>query len=142
MNTTPPYGQGNATFLAAGGEPGLKKLAHDFYQIVATSPETVALKNMHSEGFDLSADKLYRFLCGWMGGPKRYSERYGPMGILRSHNHLAISRKHGEQWLWAMRQAIAKQDYPNDLSEYLSQQLKIPVERIIASHQSRSHGTQ
>jgi len=32
------YGEGDKSFLTAGGETGLKKLADDFYQAMQTMP--------------------------------------------------------------------------------------------------------
>lgn len=143
MTDSTQYGHADATFQAAGGEPGLQKLAQDFYQIVNTDPKMAELKTMHDEGaLAQSADKLYRFLCGWMGGPKRYRERYGPIDIMRAHDHLSISEATAGQWMSAMEQAIAKQGYPKDLRDYLCQQLRVPVDRLLARHQSRAQNTQ
>ncbi|BFM06163.1 group II truncated hemoglobin [Halioxenophilus aromaticivorans] len=133
-DSPPAYGQADATFLAVGGEAGVWQLVNDFYDIIGTSDATQALKQMHADDLTENRDKLARFLCGWMGGPKRYRERYGPINILHSHQHLPISQAHHDQWLWAMQQAIAKQGFPESLARYLMQQLTMPANRILAQH--------
>ncbi len=135
-DTGPDYGHRDTTFQAVGGERGVKQLVEAFYDILAGSQNTRALKDMHPVDLSESRDKLYRFLCGWMGGPKRYRERYGPINIIASHRHLQINQDLRDQWLWAMHQAIAKQDYSDTLAEYLMAQLSVPADRILAHQQT------
>jgi len=142
MVQQPQFGIGDATFQAVGGEDDIKKLVNAFYDIVASDPKTADLNAMHGGELDASRDKLYRFLCGWMGGPKRYREKYGPIDIQDSHAHLVIKQQDRDQWLWAMEQAISRQSYPPDLAEYLLKQLTVPADRILARHQSRSQSAQ
>jgi hemoglobin len=73
---------------------------------------------------------LARFLCGWLGGPHRYQERYGPISIPGVHGHLAIGEAERDAWLALMREAIAAQPYADDFKHYLLTQLAVPAERI------------
>ncbi|MGB1580523.1 MAG: globin, partial [Nevskiales bacterium] len=79
-----------------------------------------------------SRDKLARFLCGWMGGPRRYAEKYGPINIPGAHSHLGIGPAERDQWLHCMEEALAMQDYPDSLKQYLAEQLAVPAGRILA----------
>jgi hemoglobin len=90
---------------------------------------------MHPDDLTVSIDKLARFLCGWMGGPKRYSEKYGGIAIPPAHSHLPVGESEKQAWLDCMREALDKQDYPDELKEYLIEQLTVPASRIVLLRQ-------
>ncbi len=81
-----PYGVEDASYRAAGGEAGIRKLVDDFYDAMDQLPEAAKIRAMHPADLTLSRDKLARFLCGWMGGPKIYAEKYGPIRIPQAHS--------------------------------------------------------
>ena len=124
------YGDGDATFRAAGGEDGIRKLVEDFYDEMEHRPEARRIFQLHPPDIAVSIDKLARFLCGWMGGPKRYSEKYGPIQIPIAHRHLPIGEEERDAWLLCMTHALDRQPYPDDLKRYLLRELFVPAERI------------
>ena len=130
MSETPKYGTDDATFQAAGGEPGIRRLVDAFYDIMDSDARFAEIRNMHPDDLEVSRDKLARFLCGWMGGPRRYREKYGPITIPGAHAHLGVTAKERDQWLTCMGDALATQDYPESLVHYLLEQLAVPAERI------------
>lgn len=140
--TPTPYGQGDATYQAVGRDRGIKKLVDDFYDIMSESKNTQTILNLHPSNLSISRDKLYRFLSGWMGGPKLYRERYGSIDILRSHAHLPIDQSARDAWLWAMQRALKKQNYPPALADYLLKQLTVPADRLLAQYQSQQQASQ
>ena len=85
---------------------------------------------MHRQDAAVTHDKLVLFLCGWMGGPRRYAAKYGPISIPLVHGHLRVTEVERDQWLACMGQALAAMAYPGDLQEYLLQQLGVPAERV------------
>ena len=123
------YGVGDASFKAAGGESGIRRLVDDFYDVMENLPQAADIRAMHADDLALSRDKLAAFLCGWLGGPRRYREKYGPISIPAAHAHLAIDEKARDAWLLCMQKALEKQDYPPDFKRYLLQQLGVPAER-------------
>ena len=125
----PVYGQGDASFRAAGGEAGIRRLVDDFYDAMEVLPEAAVIRAMHREDLTESRDKLARFLCGWLGGPKLFSARYGPIRIPAAHSHLAIGTAERDAWLLCMQYALEQQDYPEDFRHYLLEQLFVPAER-------------
>jgi hemoglobin len=134
---TAQYGDGDATFQAAGGEAGIRQLVEDFYQVMGSNLDYARIFNWHPDDIELSIDKLARFLCGWMGGPRRYSEKYGPINIPGAHRHLGVTEVERDQWLNCMAEALEMQDYPAALKVYLREQLAVPAERIrIASQKA------
>lgn len=124
------YGVGDSSFLAAGGEADIKQLVEMFYEHMGTDPRFSTIYNMHSDDIATSIDKLARFLCGWLGGPKRFQEKYGPISIPSVHQHLSIGTDERDQWLTCMKESIDEQTYDAEFKEYLIVQLSIPAEVI------------
>lgn len=133
MTTTPLYGFSDTSFQAAGGIDGIRKLVDDFYLEMDSLPKAAIIRKMHKTDLTESRDKLTLFLCGWMGGPRNYQEKYGNINIPRSHMHLLIGEAERDAWLLCMERSIAKQGYSPEFSTYLLAQLKIPAERIFAT---------
>jgi hemoglobin len=92
-------------------------------------PNAKVIRDMHKKDLTESIDKLTHFLCGWLGGPKLFSEKYGPIRIPKAHSHLNIGYAERDAWLYCMEQAISKQPYERDFKQYLLAQLAIPAER-------------
>lgn len=126
---TVSYGQQDHSFKTAGGFEGIKQLVDDFYSAMDTLPVAKHIRDMHSPNLDESRDKLTRFLTGWLGGPKLFSEKYGPIRIPVAHRHLSIGPAERDAWLACMQVAIDKQDFPQDFRDYLMAQLYVPAER-------------
>ena len=113
------FGTGDRSFKAAGGEEGLRKLVEAFYKHMAHLEAAKNIYAMHPKPIEASIDKLSRFLCGWLGGPKRYSEKYGPIRIPVAHAHLPIGPAERDAWMACMRMAVAEQDaWSPDFKEY------------------------
>ena len=125
-----PYGTDDASFQAAGGVEGIRKLVDDFYDLMETRPDASRIRRMHPRDLEISRDKLARFLCGWLGGPKLFSEKYGPITIPGAHAHLDIGEAERDAWLNCMAEAASKQPFAEDFKEYLLVQLGVPAERV------------
>jgi hemoglobin len=129
MTTQRQYGDGDASYQAAGQFEGLIMLAERFYFYMDTLPEAAVIRGMHADDLTESKDKLARFLSAWLGGPKLYSEKYGPIAIPRAHAHLPIGSDERDAWLLCMEKALAEQPYAEDFKAYMLKQLSIPAER-------------
>lgn len=127
----PAYGKGDTSFQSAGGQAGIQKLVERFYGLMAAHPRCERILNMHPADIDVSIDKLSRFLCGWLGGPRRYQEKYGQIRLPMAHQHLSVNEQDKEDWLWCMTQAVADQGYAESFQIYLIEQLRRPAERIV-----------
>lgn len=126
----PPYGQGDASFQAAGGIEGIRQLVDAFYDVMETLPQAQTIRAMHPADLTVARDKLHLFLCGWLGGEKHYAKKYGPITIPTAHAHLPIGEGERDQWLLCMERAVAAQPYPDAFRRYLMAQLAVPAERI------------
>lgn len=127
---TPTYGHGDASFHAAGGIEGITALVERFYAWMDALPQAREIRRMHPNDLTHAKDKLARFLCGWLGGPKRYQEAYGPISIPGAHARFPIGTAERDAWLECMRRAIDEQPYAEGFKAYLLQQLAIPAERV------------
>ena len=110
--------------------PGIRQLVDDFFDRMAADPRFVTIHRMHPDDNAMSRDKLARFLCGWLGGPKLYREKYGAIGIPRVHAHLAIASDERDQWLTCMSECVARQPFADDFKRYLMEQLFVPAEAV------------
>jgi len=124
------FGVGDASFRAAGGERGLSALVDRFYAEMDTLPEAAHIRSMHKADLADVKDKLARFLCGWLGGPRRYQEKYGPISIPGVHAALAIGSAEREAWLECMRRAVDAQPWSATFKTYLMQQFAVPAGRV------------
>lgn len=129
----PQFGEGDASFQAAGGYEGIHQLVDDFYQIMDATDEASDVRRLYPEDLSEARDKLTRFLCGWLGGPRLYLERYGQINIPKFHARWAIEQAERDAWLGCMALAIERQSWAGEFKEYLMQQLRIPAERIVSA---------
>ena len=74
--------------------------------------------------------RLTAFLCGWMGGPRLYNERFGSISIPGVHQHLQVTELERDLWLQCMQSALNKAGYPDTFKAYVLKQLSYPAERI------------
>ena len=130
MTQSPEYGDGDATFRAAGGQAGIRKLIDTFFDIMGSNPAYRRIYEWHPDDIEVSRDKLALFLCGWMGGPRPCLEKYGQVAIPVVHRHLDVTEIERDMWLNCMKEALAQQDYEESLRQYLIEQLYVPAERI------------
>nr|WP_246723006.1 group II truncated hemoglobin [Aliikangiella sp. G2MR2-5] len=124
------YGTLDASFKAAGGEEGVKKLVNDFYDNMEALAEARNILNMHPKDLSASRDKLFRFLCGWLGGPRLYREKYGPISIPMAHKQFKVTESDRDAWMLCMEKAIADQPYTPKFKRYLYEQLMVPANRV------------
>ena len=126
----PPYGKHDASYIAAGGEAGIRTLVDTFFDRMGSDLRFRPIFDMHPEDKEISRDKLARFLCGWLGGPKKFQEKYGPISIPRAHEHLPITRFEHDTWLVCMQESIEEQPFRPDFKHYLLEQLRVPAEGV------------
>ena len=130
MISGPQYGVGDASFQAAGGEAGVFKLVDDFFERMEKDERFSTIWQMHPDDKALSRDKLARFLCGWLGGPRLYNEKYGAISLPRVHAHLAIATPERDQWLTCMSESVEQQPFATTFKSYLMEQLYVPAEAV------------
>ena len=124
------YGTLDSSYKAAGEETGVRKLVDEFYRQMETLEQGQKIRAMHKDDLNVIKDKLLLFLMGWLGGPRKYGEKYGSISIPMAHQHLVIGEEERDAWLFCMTEALKNQDYDDDFKHYLIEQLAFPAERI------------
>jgi hemoglobin len=112
-----------SAFDALGGETGVRALVDRFYDLMELEPAYKGLRGLHPATLDGSRDKLYWFLCGWLGGPQHYVERFGHPRLRARHLPYAIGSAERDQWLACMHRAMLEERVPDSLAAPLQQSL-------------------
>lgn len=102
-----------------GGDTAVRRLVDRFYALMDTLPETYEIRRLHPQDLSGSADKLYKFLSGWLGGPPLYWDEYGHPMLRRRHLPFPIGEAERDQWLLCMNQALDEQVADRELREAL-----------------------
>ena len=95
-------------FETMGGEAAVRTLVDRFYDLMDLEPAYAGIRALHPGTLDGSRDKLNWFLCGWLGGPDLYVERFGHPRLRARHLAYAIGIRERDQWLACMRQAMTE----------------------------------
>lgn len=106
-------------FDLLGGEAGVRALVDRFYDLMAFEVAYADIRALHPLELDGSRDKLFWFLCGWMGGPAHYIERFGHPRLRARHLPYAIGIRERDQWMRCMGQALGESGVDTGLSERL-----------------------
>ena len=95
-------------FARIGGEAAVRRLVKRFYELMDTLPEAYAIRKLHQADLGGAEEKLFMFLCGWLGGPQLYVEKYGHPKLRARHLPFAIASEEAGQWMLCMRTAMAE----------------------------------
>ncbi len=122
MNTENPSSNAAAAttpFEWMGGEAQVRALVDRFYDLMDLEPAYRELRAVHGSTLDDARDKLFWFLCGWLGGPNHYIERFGHPRLRMRHMPFAIGIRERDQWLACMDQTMGQVGVPTELRERL-----------------------
>ncbi|MBN8503237.1 MAG: group II truncated hemoglobin [Burkholderiales bacterium] len=109
---------GNA-FEWLGGEASVRALVDRFYDLMDLEPAYAELRAVHGPSLESARDKLFWFLCGWLGGPGHYEARFGHPRLRARHLPFSIGIRERDQWLACMAQAMKEQELPAELQARL-----------------------
>ncbi|WP_300708856.1 group II truncated hemoglobin [Limnohabitans sp.] len=113
----PPF---DTPFEWIGGEDRVRALVDRFYDLMDLEPAYQALRAAHGSTLQDARDKLAWFLCGWLGGPDHYIERFGHPRLRMRHMPFSIGILERDQWLACMDQAMGETGVDPVLRERLS----------------------
>lgn len=102
-------------FDLIGGEQKVRDLVDRFYDLMDLEPEFAPLRAMHPTTLDGSRDKLFWFLCGWLGGPNHFVDRFGHPMLRARHLPYEIGIAERDQWVRCMALAMQDQNVPEPL---------------------------
>ena len=103
-----------------GGEPAVRALVDRFYDLMDLDSAYRGLRALHPAHLEGSRDKLFWFLCGWLGGPPHYVDRFGHPMLRARHMPFAIGIAERDQWLQCMHQAMRELGIDETLADRLA----------------------
>ncbi len=108
-----------SAYAGLGGESAVRELVDRFYDLMDLEPAYVGIRRLHPDTLEGSRDKLHWFLCGWLGGPDLYQQRFGHPRLRARHLPYEIGIAERDQWLACMQQAMAETGVEAELAERL-----------------------
>jgi hemoglobin len=106
-------------FQWIGGEERVHALTDRFYDLMDLEPAYKELRAAHGTELTQAREKLFMFLCGWLGGPSYYTDQFGHPRLRMRHMPFAIGIKERDQWVACMDQAMTETQVPAELRERL-----------------------
>lgn len=107
-------------FEQIGGEDKVKALVDRFYDLMDLEPQYARLRAAHGSELGRARQNLFWFLCGWLGGPQHYTDRFGHPRLRMRHMPFSIGSQERDQWVACMDQAMAETGVPEDLRAKLN----------------------
>ncbi|MDB5965343.1 MAG: globin [Polaromonas sp.] len=119
----PPFA---TPFEWIGGEQHVRALVDRFYDLMDLEPGYAQLRTVHGNTLENARERLFWFLCGWMGGPQHYTERFGHPRLRMRHMQgqggatgpIGIAER--DQWLACMDQAMRETGVDDELRARLN----------------------
>jgi hemoglobin len=111
---TPPNPKPNPHFERIGGEPAIRRIVTRFYEQMDQDEDLRHLRALHGPDLGPARDKLFDFLCGWMGGPPYFEQKYGHPRLRQRHMHVPIDEQGRDQWMTCIGRALAAEPIPDD----------------------------
>ena len=105
MNTTVAV----TPYERLGQEAGIRQLVSRFYALMDELPEAYTVRQMHPESLTGSAQSLFEFLSGWLGGPPLYERKKGHPRLRMRHAPYTVNQVVRDEWMLCMTQAISEQ---------------------------------
>ncbi|OUR63704.1 hemoglobin-like protein [Methylophaga sp. 42_25_T18] len=102
-----------------GGEEAVRRLCNTFYQIMSDTPQTQLIRELHPDNLQISEDKLFMFLSGWLGGPPLFTDKFGHPRLRSRHMPFSINIEERDQWLYCMAQALKTMELDSSFAEQL-----------------------
>ncbi len=108
-------------YVQLGGEDGVRALVDRFYDLMDLEPHFAGIRVLHPATLDGSRDKLHSFLCGWLGGPNHYIDRFGHPMLRARHMPYAIGISERDQWMACMGLAMQERGVDDALATKLAE---------------------
>lgn len=111
-----------------GGEKTLKKLVTSFYAKVAKDPVLIPI---FPKDLTETAEKQFKFLSQFFGGPDLYTREYGHPMMRARHLAHEITPTRARAWLANMRQTLDELDIDEEVKEEMFVRLSFTAQHMI-----------
>lgn len=108
-------------FAQFGDESAVRLLVDAFYDHMDQDAQFAGIRGLHPDDLATSRDKLFKFLCGWLGGPQYYMQEYGHPRLRMRHAPFPIGESERDQWLMCMGLAMDDRSIDGELRTFLDQ---------------------
>lgn len=112
-----------------GGEPGVRRLANAFYELMASEPAFWPLRAIHPTDLSPMRDRLTAWLIVWMGGPGPAPSEEAPC-LMAAHAETSITAAQARLWMACMRQAFARARVASEVVEMIEPPLALVCEGL------------
>lgn len=123
----------DSVYARLGGENGIRTLVDRFYALMDELPEAYAVRGLHPDSLQGSADSLFMFLSGWFGGPPLFMADRGHPRLRVRHAPYAIGPIERDEWLLCMQLALDEQVADLDLRDAIWQAFVSMAEHLVNS---------
>ncbi|HVP72538.1 MAG TPA: group II truncated hemoglobin, partial [Phycisphaerales bacterium] len=111
----------NTPYNALGGDGAVRALVTTFYETMDRDPAFARIRSLHKPTLDEAREKLYEFLCGWLGGPELYMQKYGHPRLRGRHMPFPIGEAERDLWLACMKSALDERGVSGEIRAFLDQ---------------------
>ena len=108
-------------FDQMGGEPTIRAMVDRFYDLMEIDADLAELRAAHGPSLASARDKLFLFLCGYLGGPDYYVQQYGHPRLRARHLPFSIGEVERDQWVICMGRAMQEVNVAPPIVERLLQ---------------------
>lgn len=119
-----PFSAANTPYAALGGDAAVRALVDIFYDTMDRDSAFARVRALHKPTLDEARDKLYEFLCGWLGGPQLYVQKHGHPRLRSRHMPFAIGEAERDLWLACMKMALDERGVSGELRAFLDQRFR------------------
>ena len=116
---TEPIDHTRSVFELIWGEPQVRALVDRFYDLMDLDEDLRELRAAHGPSLDNARDRLFWFLCGWMGGPDHYVSKFGHPRLRARHLPFSIGSVERDQWVTCMGRAMQDIGVESNLADRL-----------------------
>ena len=127
-------------YESLGGEMGIKRLVHRFYELMDELPEAYAVRQMHPESLQGSGQSLFEYLSGWFGGPSLYIQKNGHPRLRMRHVNYAVGPVVRDEWMLCMTQTLTEQVADPALRAHLIETFSQMADHMINTAPQAAHG--
>jgi hemoglobin len=114
------FGHSRTPYDAIGGESRVRALVDAFYGHVQSDTDAAIVRKLYPLDLSGPRQRLFEFLCGWLGGPQLYVEKYGHPRLRQRHMPFAIGVPERDRWLACMGRAMDDCSVTGELREFLN----------------------
>ena len=115
------FGPTNTPYDALGGQDAVRNLVDLFYDHMDQDEGFSVIRDLHPEDLTESRDKLFQFLCGWLGGPQFYVEKHGHPRLRMRHAPFSIGELERDQWLACMKKSLDENEVSGEIRVFLDE---------------------